>query len=160
MSADGRAASRSIPSNYIRLKHALASSPPFPASCSRPGHSEGAQAGPARGQDQLRQGPRVERGRLAILSAVRREANYKQFKKIREEKGTKKTRRMTAIQAAWRLCWGAGAFQSLLACQIMVKFPPGSRIYKHAKSILQSGAQQLRSSQERNRTQIAEVKPC
>eukprot|EP00439_Symbiodinium_sp_Y106_P021284 s6518_g2.t1 len=106
--------------------------------------------------------PAAFRGQVTpkVLKQDQREANYKQFKKIREEKGTKKTRRMTAIQAAWRLCWGAGAFQSLLACQIMVKFPPGSRIYKHAKSILQSGAQQLRSSQERNRTQIAEVKPC
>ncbi|CAE7942045.1 unnamed protein product [Symbiodinium necroappetens] len=53
-----------------------------------------------------------------VLAQDQREANYKQFKKIREEKGTKKTRRMTAI--------------------IMVKFPPGSRIYKYAKHMLQT----------------------
>ena len=101
----------------------------------------------------------MERVRLAVPSPVRRRANYKQLKKIREEKGTKKTRRMAAIEAAWPLCSVAGAFQSL-ARQIMVKLPPCSRIYKHAKSILQSRAQQLRSSQERNETKITEVKPC
>ncbi|CAE6936639.1 unnamed protein product [Symbiodinium sp. CCMP2592] len=68
-----------------------------------------------------------------MLAQDQREANYKRFKKIREEKGTKKMRRMTAIEAAWPLSSVAGAFESF-ACQIMVKFPPNSRIYKHAKS--------------------------
>ena len=56
-----------------------------------------------------------------------------------QEKGTKKTRRMTAIEAASRHCSVVGALESL-ACQIMVKFPPGSRIYKYAKHMLQCGA--------------------
>ncbi|CAE7224067.1 unnamed protein product [Symbiodinium sp. CCMP2592] len=69
-----------------------------------------------------------------MLAQDQREANYKQFKKIREEKGTKKTRRMAAIEAAGPLRGVARGLESL-ACQIMMKFPPGSRIYKHAKSM-------------------------